>query len=164
MHRHSPLMRSLLLQFQTPTAPRRAVGFFGSGRPTGCPAKLDHSTYFGLAKFYFSQPFRSSTRPTLVPRRIAVNACFWCTALFRLRGCLPALLKAFGGASGGFPQGENEGSGTSKAATPWRQSALAAAGLRLHNFSSSSSSQVAGDARQTRYIPENCIDPNGNRV
>src|SRR5208282_489264 len=27
-------------QFQTPTGPRRAVGFFGSGCPTGCPAKL----------------------------------------------------------------------------------------------------------------------------
>jgi len=34
------LMRSLLSQFQTPTGPRRAVGFFGSGCPTGCPAKL----------------------------------------------------------------------------------------------------------------------------
>jgi len=40
MHRHSPLMRSLLSQSQTPTDPRRAVGFFGSGCPTGCPAKL----------------------------------------------------------------------------------------------------------------------------
>src|SRR5271157_5679062 len=40
MHRHSPSMRSLLSQSQTPTGPRRAVGFFGSGCPAGCPAKL----------------------------------------------------------------------------------------------------------------------------
>jgi len=40
MHRHSPLMRSLFSQFQTPTAPRRAVGFFRSGCPSGCPAWL----------------------------------------------------------------------------------------------------------------------------
>jgi hypothetical protein len=39
-HRHSPLMRSLFSQFQTPTAPRRAVGFFRSGCPSGCPAWL----------------------------------------------------------------------------------------------------------------------------
>ena len=40
MHRHSPLMRSLLSQSQTPTSPRRAVGFFRSGRPAGYPAEL----------------------------------------------------------------------------------------------------------------------------
>src|ERR1700731_5289449 len=35
-----PSMRSLLSQFQTPTTPRRAVGFFRSGRLAGCPARL----------------------------------------------------------------------------------------------------------------------------
>jgi hypothetical protein len=40
MHRHSPLMRSLLSQSQAPTSPRRAVGFFGSGRSVGYPAEL----------------------------------------------------------------------------------------------------------------------------
>src|SRR5437660_4169211 len=40
MHRHSLLMRSLLSQSQTPTTPRRAVGFFGFGCPTSCPAEL----------------------------------------------------------------------------------------------------------------------------
>jgi hypothetical protein len=34
-----PLMRSLLSQFQTPTTPRRAVGFFGSGRSPGRPSE-----------------------------------------------------------------------------------------------------------------------------
>jgi hypothetical protein len=33
-------MRSLLSQFQTPTTPRRVVGFFGSGGPAGCPTGL----------------------------------------------------------------------------------------------------------------------------
>ncbi len=32
-------MRSPLSQFQTPTTPRRVVGFFGSGCSTGCPAE-----------------------------------------------------------------------------------------------------------------------------
>jgi hypothetical protein len=32
-------MRLLLSQFQTPTTPRRVVGFFGSGCSTGCPAE-----------------------------------------------------------------------------------------------------------------------------
>gem|GEM_PF-7053978 len=35
-----PSMRSLLSQFQTPTDPRRPVGFFGSGCPASCPAEL----------------------------------------------------------------------------------------------------------------------------
>src|SRR6185295_1358616 len=34
-----PLMRSPLSQFQTPTTPRRVVGFFGSGCPAGCPTE-----------------------------------------------------------------------------------------------------------------------------
>jgi hypothetical protein len=38
-YRHSPLMRSPLLRFQTPTAPRRAVGFFGFGGSTSCLAE-----------------------------------------------------------------------------------------------------------------------------
>jgi len=40
MYRHSPLMRSLLSQFRTPTAPRRAVGFFRSSCLAGRPARL----------------------------------------------------------------------------------------------------------------------------
>ena len=33
-------MRSPLSQFQTPTTPRRVVGFFGFGGPAGCPTGL----------------------------------------------------------------------------------------------------------------------------
>jgi len=40
MYRHSPLMRSLFSQSQTATTPRRAVGFFRSGCPSGYPAWL----------------------------------------------------------------------------------------------------------------------------
>src|SRR5713226_7515205 len=32
-------MQSLLSQFQTPATPCRIAGFFGSGCPTGCPAR-----------------------------------------------------------------------------------------------------------------------------
>jgi len=37
--KYRPLMRSLLSQFQTPTTPRRAVGFFGSGSLPGHPSE-----------------------------------------------------------------------------------------------------------------------------
>jgi len=36
-------------QFQTPTAPRSAVGFFGFGHSTDRSIELDHPAYFGLA-------------------------------------------------------------------------------------------------------------------
>jgi len=61
MHRHSPLMRSPLSQFQTPTAPRRVSRFFRVWLLSGLPRLADHSAYFGLAKFYLSQPFQPST-------------------------------------------------------------------------------------------------------
>src|SRR5947209_20490398 len=64
MYRHSPLMRSLLSQSQTPTAPRRAVGFFRSDCLTGCPAVLiTQSTSDWL--ILFCQPFQPSTEATL---------------------------------------------------------------------------------------------------
>jgi hypothetical protein len=44
MYRHSPLMRSLLSQSQTPTAPRRAVGFFRSGCSAACVDWNGHET------------------------------------------------------------------------------------------------------------------------
>ena len=74
MHRHSPLMQSLLSQSQTPAAPRRAVGFFGSGCSTGCPAELSTRPTSGLAKVYFSQPFRPSTgsNPKQVPHCLSM--------------------------------------------------------------------------------------------
>src|ERR1039457_279601 len=71
-------MRSPLSRSQTPTAPRRAVGFFRSGCPVGLPRRADHSAYFGLAKFYLSQPFQPSTGATLESCLKIVNARFQC--------------------------------------------------------------------------------------
>jgi len=62
MHRHSPLMRSLFSQFQTPTAPRRAVGFFRSGCPSGCPAWLITQSTSGQQ--FYSRP--GSLKPSNV--------------------------------------------------------------------------------------------------
>ena len=73
-----PLMRSLLSQFQTPTTPRRAVGFFGSGCSLGRPSRTDHPAYFGLANVYFSQPFQPSTGAKVNTSLIIVNAAYWC--------------------------------------------------------------------------------------
>ena len=73
-----PLMRSLLSQFQTPTTPRRAVGFFGSGCSLSRPSRTDHPAYFGLANVYFSQPFQPSTGAKVNTSLIIVNADYWC--------------------------------------------------------------------------------------
>ena len=52
MHAPSqPLMRSLLSQFQTPTAPRRVSRFFRVRLLFRSPRRADHSAYFGLASF-----------------------------------------------------------------------------------------------------------------
>src|SRR5262245_11398340 len=77
MHRHSPLMRSLLSQSQTPTSPRRAVGFFGFGCPAGCPAELiTQSTLDWLMLF---EPILSIVDgPTVGCWLIIVNARFRC--------------------------------------------------------------------------------------
>src|SRR5438046_5207953 len=50
-HHHSPLMRSLLSQSQTPTGPRRASRIFRVWLPGRLPYRADHSIYFGLANF-----------------------------------------------------------------------------------------------------------------
>jgi hypothetical protein len=42
------------------------------------PLRADHSAYFGLAKFYLSQPFQPSTRVTLITYFRIVNAAFQC--------------------------------------------------------------------------------------
>ena len=73
-----PLMRSLLSQFQTPTTPRRAVGFFGSGCSLSRPSRTDHPAYFGLANVYFGQPFQPSTGAKVNTSLIIVNADYWC--------------------------------------------------------------------------------------
>ena len=64
-----PLMRSLLSQFQTPTAPRRVSRFFRVWVLSKLLRLADHSAYFGLAKFYLSQPFQPSTF-------VKLNSCF----------------------------------------------------------------------------------------
>src|SRR5437763_6568596 len=51
---HAPsqlLMRSLLSQFQTPTAPRRVSRFFRVRLLFRSPCRADHSAYFGLTRF-----------------------------------------------------------------------------------------------------------------
>ena len=79
MHAPSqPLMRSLLSQFQTPTAPRRTSRFFRVWLLVRSPCRADHSAYFGLAKFYLGQPFQPSTGPNLEICLQIVNARFQC--------------------------------------------------------------------------------------
>jgi|SRR5215469_11157375 len=51
VHRPSPLMRSPLSRFQTPTAPRRVSRFFRVWWLDELPRRADHSAYFGLATF-----------------------------------------------------------------------------------------------------------------
>src|SRR6266536_3610233 len=86
MHAPSqPLMRSLLLQFQTPTAPRRVSRFFRVWSLSGLPRLADHPAYFGLAKFYLSQPFQPSTCANLNSSFRDVNAIL--IAISHICGC-----------------------------------------------------------------------------
>ena len=48
--------------------------FFQVWLPSRLPCRADHPVYFGLAKVYFSQPFRPSTLSTLNSCIILVNA------------------------------------------------------------------------------------------
>jgi len=52
--------------------------FFQVWLPFGLPRRADHSAYFGLAKFYLSQPFQPSTGPNLESCSKIVNARFQC--------------------------------------------------------------------------------------
>ena len=52
--------------------------FFQVWLPFGLPRRADHSAYFGLAKFYLSQPFQPSTEANLETCAIFVNALFQC--------------------------------------------------------------------------------------
>src|ERR1700676_5335264 len=73
-----PLMRLPLSGFQTPTCPRRASRFFRVWLLVELPQPANHSVYFGLAKFYLSQPFRPSTESTLNSYVEIVIAAFRC--------------------------------------------------------------------------------------
>jgi len=55
--------------------------FFQVRMPVELPLRADHSAYFGLAKFYLSQPFQPSTRVTLNICFRVVNAAFQCKTL-----------------------------------------------------------------------------------
>ena len=77
MHRHSPLMRSLFSQSQTPTAPRRAVGFFRSGCPSGCPAWL--ITQFTSGQLFYLLSLSTVDGSYLNRAFINVNANYWCS-------------------------------------------------------------------------------------
>ena len=44
-----------------PNCPSQSRRFFRVWLLTGSPRRADHPAYFGLAKFYLSQPFRPST-------------------------------------------------------------------------------------------------------
>jgi len=71
-------MRSLLSQSQTPTPPRRAVGFFRFGCPTGRPAELITQSTSDRLRFIsanpFDHPFASVHYAPAHLRRSAVRA------------------------------------------------------------------------------------------
>jgi len=64
----------------TPATPRRARRFFRVRSPSELPRLADHPAYFGLAKFYLSQPFQPSTRGKVNAYGQNVNARFWCNS------------------------------------------------------------------------------------
>ncbi len=61
-----------------PNCPSQSRRFFQVWLLFGLPRRADHSAYFGLAKFYLSQPFQPSTRATLEICWKIVNARFQC--------------------------------------------------------------------------------------
>ena len=61
-----------------PNCPSQSRRFFQVWLLFGSPRRADHSAYFGLAKFYLSQPFQPSTEATLETCLKIVNALFRC--------------------------------------------------------------------------------------
>ena len=61
-----------------PNCPSQSRRFFQVWLLFGLPRRADHSAYFGLAKFYLSQPFQPSTEANLESCSKIVNALFWC--------------------------------------------------------------------------------------
>src|SRR5208282_1563898 len=61
-----------------PNCPSQGRRFFQVWLLFGLPRRADHSAYFGLAKFYLSQPFQPSTPATLEICWKIVNARFQC--------------------------------------------------------------------------------------
>jgi hypothetical protein len=72
-------MRSPLSRSQTPTAPRRAVGFFGFGRsPSRLGSPITQPT-LDWPRFILGQPFQPSTEAKVNVRLKNVNAAFRCS-------------------------------------------------------------------------------------
>jgi hypothetical protein len=69
-----------------PNSSSQSSRFFQVWLPVGSPRRANHSAYFGLAKFYLSQPFQPSTDIKLNFCFICVNARFWCIQ-FLLEEC-----------------------------------------------------------------------------
>jgi len=61
-----------------PNHSSQSCRFFQVWRPRKLPCQADHPIYFGLAKFYLSQSFRSSTVRKLNGWWMVVNAAFRC--------------------------------------------------------------------------------------
>jgi hypothetical protein len=61
-----------------PGCPSQSRRFFQVWLLFRLPRRADHSAYFGLAKFYLSQPFQPSTGATLESCLKIVNALFQC--------------------------------------------------------------------------------------
>ncbi len=74
-----PLMRSPLSRSQTPTAPRRAVGFFRSGRAPSCLDSLITQPTSDWPSFNLGQPFQPSTEVKVNLRLKNVNAAIRCS-------------------------------------------------------------------------------------
>ena len=75
--RHAPSQPlDAITAFAVPNPNHSSQGsrFFQVWLPSRSPCRADHPVYFGLAKVYFSQPFRPSTRSTLNSWLIVVNA------------------------------------------------------------------------------------------
>jgi hypothetical protein len=68
-----------------PNCPSQSRRFFQVWLPIGSPRRADHSAYFGLAKFYLSQPFQPSTGATLEICSKIVNAPFRCNRTLALQ-------------------------------------------------------------------------------
>jgi len=65
-----------------PNCPSQSRWFFQVWLLLRLPRRADHPAYFGLAKFYLSQPFQPSTNVTLESCLKIVNALFQCSRSF----------------------------------------------------------------------------------
>jgi len=69
-----------------PNSSSQSSRFFQVWLPCGSPRRANHSAYFGLAKFYLSQPFQPSTEAKVNTCCKSVNAIFRCNVHLRCCG------------------------------------------------------------------------------